>query len=106
MTVNITQFRWAGKWGPFKVKSECEECEITTQFLKFIMESDFKDKDVSFELKPWLDNWIYCLIRKTWHPPIVMVNGKKFHQFSDKDPIFNKEKLVEHVNSLLEKDKT
>ncbi len=106
MTVKITQYKWEGNWGPFKITSNCSECDLTIQMLNYLMDTEFKDKDVKFELKPWLNNWIYCLLRGTWHAPIIMVNNKKFHQFSEKDPIFNKEKLVEHVNDLLEKEKS
>ena len=99
--VVITQFKWAGSWGPFKIKSQCEECDLTTHNLRNLVEKEFKGKNVIFEIKPWLDNAWYCLKRGAWHPPIIMINGKLFFQFSHKKPFFNKDKLVQLVNELL-----
>ncbi len=101
MVVKITQYKWAGKWGPFKIKTPCEECDLTTSILKDMMDVEFKGKNVTFEIKPWLDNWIYCLTKVAWHAPIIMVDGKKFHQYSHKDPIFNREKLTKIVLNKL-----
>jgi len=100
--VLITQFKWAGKLGPFNIKTSCSECDLTTSTLKDIMETEFKDKNVKLNVKPWLDNFFYCILRGTWHPPIIMVNGKKFYQFNEKQPLFDREKLVEKVKSYLE----
>jgi predicted methyltransferase len=97
MTVTITQFKWAGKFGPFKIKTECKECELTTAILKNMMSKEFKGKDVKFEIKPWLDNFFYCIVRLAWHAPIIMVDGRKFHQFSHKNPLFDRKKLEELV---------
>jgi predicted methyltransferase len=48
-----------------------------------------------------LDNWVYCLIRGAWHAPIIMVDGEKFHQFSEKNPLFDRNKLIELIKSSL-----
>ncbi|PIP68476.1 MAG: hypothetical protein COW92_01025 [Candidatus Omnitrophica bacterium CG22_combo_CG10-13_8_21_14_all_43_16] len=98
--VTITQFKWAGKLGPFRIKTTCNECDLTTTILNGLMVNELKDKNVDLEIKPWLDNLFYCLLRGAWHAPIVMVNGKKFHQFSYRQPLFNKQKLLELVDSL------
>lgn len=97
MTVKIVQYKWAGKWGPFKITNKCEECNLVTATIQSMIEKEFKDKKVEFEVKSWLDNWFYCVLRFTWHPPIVLVNGKKFYQFSHKEPIFDRKKLEEDV---------
>ena len=97
MTVKIVQYKWAGKkWG-FKIKTQCSECDLTTVILKTMMKNEFKGKDVSFEVKPWLDSVFYCLFRRTWHPPIIMVDGKKFYQFNEKKPLFDRKKLARLV---------
>jgi hypothetical protein len=98
--VTITQFKWAGNLGPFRIKTSCNECDLTTTILKGLMENELKDKNVKLEIKPWLDNLFYCLLRGAWHAPIVMINGKRFHQFSRKEPLFNKQKLIELVGGL------
>ncbi|UCC95915.1 MAG: hypothetical protein JSW40_03985 [Candidatus Omnitrophota bacterium] len=101
-SVIITQYKWAGSWGPFKIKSHCEECDLTTHVLRALIEKEFKGKDVNFEIKPWLNNVWYCLVRRAWHPPIIMINGKLFFQFSHKKPLFDKEKLIRLVSGILE----
>jgi len=106
MTVNITQFKYEGAWGPFKIKSICEECNLTTSILKNMMEKEFKDKDVIFETKPWLSNWIYCFLKGCWHAPIIVVDGKKFYQFSEKQPLFNREELKNYVYKKVEEAQT
>lgn len=100
--VVITQYKWAGSWGPIKIKSHCEECDLTTHNLRALIEKEFKGKNIVFEIKPWLDNFWYCLMRGAWHPPIIMVNGKLFFQFSHKKPLFDKNKLIQVVSYLLE----
>jgi predicted methyltransferase len=101
MVVEITQFKWAGKKWFFEIKSNCEECDLTTATLKDMMKKEFKGKNVKLDVKPWLDNFFYCLFRGTWHAPIIMINGKKFHQHSKKDPFFNRRKLEKSVNDRL-----
>lgn len=100
-SVLITQFKWQGKFGPFEIKSHCNECDLTTALLKKMVEEEFKGLDVWFEVKPWLDNIFYCLARGAWHAPIIMVNGKKFFQFSERHPLFDKNKLIELVKKYL-----
>jgi len=101
MTVNITQYKWAGKLGPFEIKTKCDECDITSSILEDMLEKDFKDKDVIIEIKPWLNNFFYCFIRLAWHAPLILVDGKKFHQFNTKNPIFDRKKLKELVYKKL-----
>ncbi|RMF55107.1 hypothetical protein D6745_03145 [Candidatus Woesearchaeota archaeon] len=97
MTVKITQYKWAGKWGPFRITNKCEECNLATSTIQSMMEKEFKGKDVEFEIKPWLNHWFYCMLRLAWHPPIIIVNGRKFYQFSHKEPLFDRKKLEDHV---------
>ena len=95
--VALTQFKWAGRLGPIRIKISCEQCDLTTSILQDMMENEFKDGNVTFEVKPWLDNIFYCLARRAWHAPIIMVNGKKFYQFSEAEPLFDRDKLAERV---------
>lgn len=100
--VTITQFKWAGKLGPFHIKTSCDECDLTTTILRDMMQNEFKDKDVTLEVKPWLDNLLYCLLRGAWHAPIIMVNGKKLYQFSKKQPLFDRNNIAAVVKGYLE----
>ena len=95
--VTVSQYKWAGKLGPLRINKSCDECDLTTSVLQDMMENEFKGKDVAFEVKPWLDNIFYCLVRGCWHAPIIMVNGKKFYQYSKKEPLFDREKLAGRV---------
>ena len=97
MTIQITQYKWAGKLGHFKIKTNCEDCDLTTTTLKSMMQKEFKDKNITFEVKPWLNHLFYCIFRLAWHAPIIMIDGKKFWQFSHKNHIFNNEKLTKIV---------
>jgi len=101
--VTITQFKWAGKIGPVRIKTTCDQCDLTTATLQDMMENEFKEKNVAFEVKPWLDNLFYCLIRGTWHAPIIIVNGKKFYQFREEEPLFDRDKLAVHIAKELKK---
>lgn len=96
--ITITEFIWAGKWGPFRIRSHCAECSITEQRIRHLLRP-FRGK-ATFAVKPWLDNWWYCLMRGAWHPPIIMVNGKKFHQFQRRRPLFDERKLAAHIRRL------
>lgn len=99
--VNITQFKWAGHFGPIHIKTTCDQCDLTTATLQDMMTNEFQGKPVTFAVKPWLDNLFYCLLRGTWHAPIIMVNGKKFYQFSEKEPLFDRDQLAAHVKKIL-----
>jgi len=76
--VLIEQYKWAGKWGPFKVKVRCGECDLTTSILKSLMQKEFKGKKVQLEIKPWLDNWMHCALKGGFRAPLVYINGKLF----------------------------
>ena len=95
--VIITQYKWAGRWGPFKVKQHCGECDMTTGFLRAMMQREFKGKKVKFEIKPWLNNWWRVIWQGAWHAPIVFVNGKLFWQYHKTEVMFNKDKLKQLV---------
>ena len=99
----ITDFKWAGKLGPIEIKSPCNECDVITNMLTKMIDEDLKGKNAVLEVKPWLNNIFYCLARGAWHAPIIIVNGKKFFQFSEKNAYFDRGKLIDLVNGLLAK---
>lgn len=101
--VTITEYVWSGQYGPFKISSHCEECEITWAILTNMKDNEFKGLEVEIEQKPWLDNWWYCLRRGAYHAPIIMVDGEKFHQYHSDNPIFERSKLVEYVQGKVSK---
>ena len=102
--VVVTQYKWAGQMGPLKIRSTCTECDMTTHRLKKIIEENFQNKPVQFELKPWLGNALYCLSKGAFHPPIIIINEKKFYQFSYKNPAFDQDKLIKTIHTTLERE--
>ncbi len=102
-TVTITEYVWAGQKFGIKIKTHCQDCDLTSARIRSMIEKEFKEEDVVFETKPWLDNFFYCLFRLCWHAPIIMVNGKKFYQFHSQQPLFDKTKLAEQVKKELNK---
>ena len=74
--VNITVFRWAGAWGPFKVKIPCGECALTKDIIQDCIDTDLTGIDVELDLRDWLTEWWKPLPKGGWHAPIVLVNGR------------------------------
>ena len=74
--VNITVFRWAGEWGPFKVKIPCGECALTKDIIQDCIDTDLAGIDVELDMRDWLTEWWKPLPKGGWHAPIVLVNGR------------------------------
>ena len=79
-TVKITIYKWAGKWGPFKVSVPCGECTLTLDIVKDTLASDLEGIPVEIETKEWLSEWWKPLLKGGYHAPIVMVGGKVISQ--------------------------
>ncbi len=71
--VQVTIYRWAGKWGPFKVKIPCGECALTTDVVKDTLDTDLAGIPVKLEVREWLSEWYRPLFKGGWHAPIVFV---------------------------------
>ncbi|MFA5088582.1 MAG: hypothetical protein WC552_06060 [Candidatus Omnitrophota bacterium] len=104
--VVITQYKRAGRLGPFQIKSKCAECDLNTHHLKRLIDVHFREESVELEIKPWLDHFFFCLLRGALHPPIIMVNGKVFFQFTPRHPLFEQGRLITLVNRLLGGNRT
>ena len=78
--VKIQLYRWAGAWGPFRIKIPCGECSLTRDVLKDTFANELQGVSVDFEIKDWLSCWWQPLQRGGWHAPIVMVEGKVISQ--------------------------
>lgn len=74
--VKITVYKWAGKWGPFKVKIPCGECALTTDIVKDTLANELAGIPVEVEVRDWLSEWYKPLLKGAWHAPIVLVEGK------------------------------
>lgn len=78
--VNLTLYRWAGQWGPFKVSIPCGECSLTVDVIQDTMENELAGIPVELEIREWLTEWWRPLPKGGWHAPIVMVEGKLVSQ--------------------------
>lgn len=78
--VKVTLFRWAGAWGPFKVKIPCGECALTVDVTKDTFKNELADIPTELDVREWLTEWWKPLLKGGWHAPIVMVEGKVISQ--------------------------
>ena len=74
--VKIQLYRWAGKWGPFKVKIPCGECSLTFDVINDTIATELTGIPVELETLDWLSTWWKPLFKGGWHAPIVIVEGK------------------------------
>ncbi|MEM8603331.1 MAG: glutaredoxin [Cyanobacteria bacterium P01_H01_bin.121] len=78
--VVITLYRWAGAWGPFKVKIPCGECTLTKDVIYDTLETELAGIPVTVDIREWLTEWWKPLLKGGWHAPIVMVDGEVIAQ--------------------------
>ena len=78
--IEITLFRWAGKWGPFRVNIPCGECTLTKDVILDTMETELEGIPVTLDIREWLTEWWKPLLNGGWHAPIVMVDGRVVSQ--------------------------
>lgn len=71
--VKITLYKWAGRFGPFKIKVPCGECALTEDVIEDTLENELADIPVSFVMHDWLTHWYRPIWFGGWHAPIVMV---------------------------------
>lgn len=77
--VTITVFRWAGQWGPFKVKIPCGECALTLDIIADTLANELVGVPVKLDVRAWLSEWwkpLQLFPLKGWHAPIVLVDGE------------------------------
>lgn len=74
--VKLTLYKWAGRFGPFKIKVPCGECALTEDVIESTMAEELAGIEVDFRTFDWLTVWYKPIVRGGWHAPIVMV-GKK-----------------------------
>ena len=78
--INITVFKWAGSWGPFKIKIPCGECSLTVDVIKDTLKKELAGIPVDLSVRDWLSVWWRPLVKGGWHAPIVMVGGSVISQ--------------------------
>lgn len=76
----LTVYRWAGAWGPWRIKIPCGECSLTGVIINDVLEHELAGIAVERETRDWLSHWWEPLPRGGWHAPIVMVDGRVISQ--------------------------
>lgn len=75
--VSLRLYKWAGQWGPFKVKIPCGECALTEDVIEDTIATELANAEVDYTVKEWLTYWWEPLFAGGgWHAPIVLVNNK------------------------------
>jgi glutaredoxin len=78
--VQIILYRWAGSWGPFRIRIPCGECTLTKDVIRDTLEQELAGISVDLKLCDWLSCWWQPLLKGGWHAPIVLVDGKMISQ--------------------------
>lgn len=78
--VEIILYRWAGSWGPFRIKIPCGECSLTKDVIRDTLRTELADIPVTLHLRDWLTEWWRPLRKGGWHAPIVLVEGSVISQ--------------------------
>jgi glutaredoxin len=73
--ISIRLYRWAGSWGPFKIRIPCGECTLTRDVLDATLSKELEGIAVDVVVKDWLSCWWEPLSSGGWHAPIVVVDG-------------------------------
>lgn len=74
--VEIRLYKWAGRWGPFRIRIPCGECALTEDVIRATLEHELASARIEFTVRDWLSHWWEPLLAGGWHAPIVMVAGK------------------------------
>ncbi len=78
--VRVTLYRWAGRWGPFRVNIPCGECALTVDVIEDTFARELSGIPVELDSREWLSEWWRPLPAGGWHAPIVMVEGRVVSQ--------------------------
>jgi len=78
--VQVLLYRWAGKWGPFKVKIPCGECTLTKDVIEDTLKNELANAKVEFVMKDWLSNMVKAFFQGARHAPCILINGKVLFQ--------------------------
>jgi glutaredoxin len=78
--VQIVVYRWAGTWGPFRIRIPCGECALTKDVIRDTLKHELSGLPVDLRIFNWLDCWWKPLFKGGWHAPIVLVEGRLISQ--------------------------
>ena len=99
----IDIYKWEGKFFPFEIKTKCGECSLNTSVIKSVIDEMSKQGiEIEFKEHPWLDNWYKTILKKGYHPPIILLNGKLLKQ----EKVLTREELKDAIIKEFVKDYT
>ena len=79
--VQLRLYKWAGRWGPFKVRIPCGECALTEDVIEDTLKFELANAQIDYVVKEWLSHWWEPLFAGGgWHAPIVMIDDKVISQ--------------------------
>lgn len=78
--VCIRLYRWAGRWGPWRIRVPCGECALTEHIIRDVLQHEVQHIDCRLEIRDWLSHWWQPLPRGGWHAPIVLVDNRLISQ--------------------------
>ncbi|MDE2112663.1 MAG: glutaredoxin [Alphaproteobacteria bacterium] len=94
-SIRLTLYKWAGSWGPFKIRVPCGECALTEDVIMDTLATELEGIPVDFRVLPWLDNWYKPIWRGAWHAPIVIIE----HEVVSQGDALNRGVLAERMVS-------
>lgn len=101
--VRVIIYRVTGKQLFFTVpESVCLECDMSVGLVRSAVKQLGAENEVEIIVKPWINHVISCLFWRSWHPPVVTINGRRFSQ----GVVPNKAKLLTILNSALNHQKS
>lgn len=96
--VTIQIYKVTGKQLFFEVPSKiCEECDLLVNMTKKVVD-EISDDRIGIEVKPWLNNFLYAILKQALHPPVLLINGKVFSQGMIPDKNKLKQRILEELN--------
>ena len=55
--VQVSVYRWAGAWGPFRIRVPCGECFLTGKVIEDVLANELDGVPVALAVHDWLSGW-------------------------------------------------
>ena len=79
--ITVDVYPIAGRQLFFRVPDwVCRECNLAVRAVQQVVEGLGNPKEVRVRIRPWLNYLPMALMCGGWHPPVVVINGKRFSQ--------------------------
>lgn len=79
--LRVTVYTITGKQLFLRVSPKlCRECDLTVRAVHDAVKEEGLEDRVEVVVKPWLNNVFRALAVGGWHPPVVVVANRMYHQ--------------------------